>query len=147
MNTCPVYRRSGGHSYDTTVPGPIGSVLAPARSMLRHQSLPTACSMCGSCRDVCPVKIDLPLQLLTWRKEIAANGLPPTWKRLLVKFSAIVLRSPALYRVISTFMRTTASLLPRFARNRLMGAWARGREMPDLPRHSFRELHRKRHAS
>ncbi|MCL4148157.1 UNVERIFIED_CONTAM: hypothetical protein GTU68_028888, partial [Idotea baltica] len=28
MNTCPVYRRSGGHSYGATVPGPIGSVLS-----------------------------------------------------------------------------------------------------------------------
>jgi L-lactate dehydrogenase complex protein LldF len=29
MNTCPVFRRSGGHSYGTHVPGPIGSILAP----------------------------------------------------------------------------------------------------------------------
>jgi len=146
LNTCPVYRRSGGYSYDSTVPGPIGSVLAPARSTLRHQSLPAACSLCGSCRDICPVQIDLPLQLLAWRKEIVARGLPPKWHRVLAKLSATVLRSPALYRMTGTFIRTTASLLPRFARNSLLGAWGRGREVPDPPRHSFRELHRKRDA-
>ncbi len=57
MNTCPVYRRSGGHSYETTVPGPIGSVLAPALDAEKHASLPFACRLCGSCTDVCPVKI------------------------------------------------------------------------------------------
>ena len=60
MNTCPVYRRSGGHSYEATVPGPIGSVLEPSRSPERSASLPHACSLCVSCADVCPVKIPLP---------------------------------------------------------------------------------------
>lgn len=62
MNTCPVFRRSGGHSYQTTVPGPIGSILAPARDPRAHHSLPYACSLCGSCTDVCPVKIDIHMQ-------------------------------------------------------------------------------------
>ena len=74
MNTCPVFRRSGGHSYQTTVPGPIGSILAPSRDAQQFHSLPYACSLCGSCTDVCPVKIDLHHQLLTWRKEIAVRG-------------------------------------------------------------------------
>jgi Fe-S oxidoreductase len=39
MNTCPVFRRSGGHSYGSTVPGPIGSILEPARAPDRHSSL------------------------------------------------------------------------------------------------------------
>jgi L-lactate dehydrogenase complex protein LldF len=146
LNTCPVYRRSGGYSYDTTIPGPIGSVLAPARSVVRHHSLPTACSLCGSCRDVCPVQIDLPRLLLAWRKEIVARDIPPLRKRLLAKFVAIVLGSPALYRTIGTLGRRGASLLPRFARRRLLGSWSRGRELPDLPRQSFRALHRKRRA-
>src|SRR5690606_39665120 len=59
MNTCPVFRRSGGHSYGATVPGPIGSVLNPSTDSVRHKSLPYACSLCGSCTDVCPVKIQL----------------------------------------------------------------------------------------
>ena len=71
MNTCPVYRRSGGHSYGVTVPGPIGSVLAPARDGAAHAGLPHACSLCGSCTDVCPVQIDLHHQLLALRHDPA----------------------------------------------------------------------------
>ena len=144
LNTCPVYRRSGGYSYDTTVPGPIGSVLAPARSAKRHQSLPSACSLCGSCRDVCPVQIDLPLQLLTWRRELVARGITPAWKLLLAKLAAKVLRSPALYQTAGSLLRRSASLLPRFALYGAFNPWGRGRELPDLPRYSFRELHARR---
>src|SRR6185436_12806833 len=85
MNTCPVYRRSGGHSYGNAVPGPIGSILAPSRDAKKHASLPFACSLCGSCTDVCPVKIDLHHQLLAWRGEIARRGLLPASKRLSMK--------------------------------------------------------------
>ena len=59
MNTCPVYRRSGGHSYHSTVPGPIGSVLAPFYGKQESKDLPFASTLCGSCNNVCPVKIDL----------------------------------------------------------------------------------------
>ncbi|RZK32919.1 MAG: lactate utilization protein, partial [Hymenobacter sp.] len=59
MNTCPVYRRSGGHSYDFTVPGPIGSILSPNIDLKKHSTLPFASTLCGSCTDVCPVKIDI----------------------------------------------------------------------------------------
>ena len=77
MNTCPVYRRSGGHSYGSTVPGPIGSILAPSQDASQHKALPFACSLCGSCDDVCPVKIDLHLQLYAWRHELVDRGLLP----------------------------------------------------------------------
>ena len=46
MNTCPVYRRSGGHSYHAVVPGPIGSILSPSQNAAEHRSLPFACSLC-----------------------------------------------------------------------------------------------------
>src|SRR5262249_37401647 len=75
LNPCPVYRRSGGHSYGATISGPIGSILNPARDAERFHSLPFACSLCGSCADVCPVKIDLPNQLIAWRKELATRRL------------------------------------------------------------------------
>jgi len=55
LNTCPVYRRSGGYSYENTIPGPIGSVLGPLQDATHNSSLPYACSLCGSCTEVCPV--------------------------------------------------------------------------------------------
>jgi len=75
MNTCPVYRRSGGHSYGATVPGPIGSILNPARDPEKYATLPYACSLCASCTDVCPVKINLHELLLENRHEAVVGKL------------------------------------------------------------------------
>src|SRR5690606_9130094 len=105
MNTCPVYRRSGGHSYSETVPGPIGSVLAPARDPEGSYSLPYACTLCGSCTDVCPVRIPLHHQLLAWRGELAERRLIPLGKRVLMKFGRVVLGTPWLYRAAGRVAR------------------------------------------
>jgi L-lactate dehydrogenase complex protein LldF len=143
MNTCPVFRRSGGHSYDTTVPGPIGSILEPARDPARHSSLPHACSLCGSCTDVCPVRIDLHQQLLTWRGEIRGRGLLPAGKVRLAKLSARMLRSVRLYRLTGSLVRRLLRHAPRFVL--LVGnVWGRQRDLPDPPRRSFRQLYEER---
>ncbi|MBM3403105.1 MAG: lactate utilization protein, partial [Bacteroidetes bacterium] len=75
FNTCPVYRRSGGHSYHSTVAGPIGSILNPNLDMKANSDLPFASTLCGSCTNVCPVKIDIHDQLWKWRQQIVANGM------------------------------------------------------------------------
>lgn len=147
MNTCPVYRRSGGHSYGTTVPGPIGSVLEPSRAPARHQSLPRACSLCGSCADVCPVRIPLPQQLLTWRAELAELGVTGRLQRLSLGFAGRIMQSPRLYRVAGWLLRRGGGLLPAGARRALTQPWSRARELPKLPRQSFRALFAKRERS
>ncbi len=144
MNTCPVYRRSGGHSYATTVPGPIGSILAPARSAEEHHSLPFACSLCGSCSDVCPVKIDLHTQLLTWRKQINAQGLLAPSKKLGMKLTSLLMRHPWLYRTAGRLGRWTLRKLPKFVVHNRWNTWTRQRDLPPMPTHSFREQYRKR---
>jgi L-lactate dehydrogenase complex protein LldF len=71
LNVCPVYQKIGGHAYGWVYPGPIGAVLTPQMiGRERAAALPFASSLCGSCRDVCPVKIDLPEMLLHLRHEI-----------------------------------------------------------------------------
>lgn len=144
MNTCPVYRRSGGHSYESTVPGPIGSILAPAGDMKKYYSLPYACSLCGSCSDVCPVKIDIHHQLLTWRREIAVHGKLPLTKRLSMKMASFVLRHPRLYRFAGKTARAIVPHLPRFMVYNKLNKWGRQRELPPMPKRSFRELYRER---
>jgi L-lactate dehydrogenase complex protein LldF len=139
MNTCPVFRRSGGHSYQTTVPGPIGSILAPSRDAATYHSLPFACSLCGSCTDVCPVKIDLHMQLLTWRKEIAARGLLPWTKRLGMKLASKVLGSAGWYALAGRCGRLLLRTLPRRLIYNRFNPWGRQRELPPPPRRSFRE--------
>lgn len=71
LNVCPVYQKVGGHAYGWVYPGPIGAVLTPQMiGRERAAALPFASSLCGACRDVCPVKIDIPQMLLRLRREI-----------------------------------------------------------------------------
>jgi L-lactate dehydrogenase complex protein LldF len=98
INTCPIYRRSGGHSYGSVVPGPIGSVINPAQDLKKFATLPFASTLCGSCTDVCPVKIDLHDQLLAWRKVVAAEGHLPKSKMLAMKVAGKVLASPTMLK-------------------------------------------------
>ncbi len=142
MNTCPVYRRSGGHSYSNTVPGPIGSVLAPTQDAQAHHSLPYACTLCGSCTDVCPVKIPLHHQLLAWRGELAERKLIPWSKRMSMKLGAIVLRNPWLYATGGWFARKSLRILPHWLTHNRLNVWARQRELPIAPKKSFREIYR-----
>lgn len=79
LNTCPVYRQIGGHSYGSVYPGPIGSVLSPLLGNYQEfHDLPYACSLCTACNQVCPVKIPLANLLLKHRTHIAEQGLNPT---------------------------------------------------------------------
>jgi L-lactate dehydrogenase complex protein LldF len=145
MNTCPVYRRSGGHSYGTTVPGPIGAVLAPHADPVRNATLPFASTLCGSCSDVCPVRIDLHTQLLTWRGELARLGLVPLGKRLVASAGALVLGRPWLFRLAGRLAALALKLLPRSLANSL-SAWGIGRELPQFADESFQSQWRRRQA-
>jgi L-lactate dehydrogenase complex protein LldF len=146
MNTCPVFRRSGGHSYQTSVPGPIGSILAPARDAKTFAALPSACSLCGSCTDVCPVKIDLHHQLLTWRRELNLRGLLPWSKRVGMQLMSMMFRHPALYRTTGRLARWIVPRLPRVMVYNRFNPWGKQRELPDFPARSFREeFARRRH--
>ena len=143
MNTCPVFRRSGGHAYGWVVPGPIGSVLAPARDAAAHASLPFASSLCGSCTDVCPVRIDLHHQLLAWRRELAARGLVPLGKRLAMRGASLLLRSPTLYALAGTLTRWALRATPRAWLYPRINVWGRQRDLPEPPGASFRETWRR----
>lgn len=144
MNTCPVYRRSGGHSYHNTVPGPIGSVLAPSQDLGRHSSLPYACSLCASCTDVCPVRINLHEQLYTWRNKIAERGFLARSKRWSMKLAGAVLSRPRLFSAAGALGRFSLRWLPRFLVYTPWNAWGRQRELPQPPERSFRSMWRDR---
>ncbi len=71
LNTCPVYRQTGGHAYGSVYPGPIGAILTPQLMHMEYaQSLPFASSLCGACYEVCPVKINIPEVLLELRSQV-----------------------------------------------------------------------------
>ena len=76
MNVCPVYERTGGHAYGSVYPGPIGAILTPLLTGVdesENGTLPYASSLCGSCYDACPVKINIPEMLVRLRAEDVEN--------------------------------------------------------------------------
>src|SRR5207245_10108535 len=71
LNAYPVYQQIGVHAYGSVYPGPIGAVITPQLfGLAKAAQLPYASSLCGACREVCPVKIDIPQLLLHLRAEI-----------------------------------------------------------------------------
>jgi L-lactate dehydrogenase complex protein LldF len=143
MNTCPVYRRSGGYSYDYVIPGPIGSVLAPHRGIKKYKSLPFACTLCGSCSDVCPVKIDLREQMLEWRVEIDVSGNLGFAKKGTMKMTALVLGNAVLFTLSGKLARMIFRILPKSISN-FITIWGKTRDLPDIPAKSFREVYNER---
>jgi len=143
MNTCPVYRRSGGHSYHSAISGPIGSILAPNWDMKKYADLPFASTLCGSCSNVCPVKIDIHNQLYKWRQVIVKEGYVDKTKALGMKAMQLTLSSPSLYRAAGKMGRMTLKYAP-FTVNNRFNPWYKQREMPEPPKESFREWYLKR---
>jgi L-lactate dehydrogenase complex protein LldF len=138
MNTCPVYRRSGGHSYHNAVAGPIGSILAPNLDMTKNADLPFASTLCGSCSNVCPVKIDIHEQLYKWRQVLVKGGHVHTAKKIGVNAMSVVLSQPRFYQWSGRLARTVMRTMP-FMVNNSMNPWFKQREMPEAPVESFRD--------
>ena len=142
MNTCPVYRRSGGHSYHTAVAGPIGSILAPNLDMKQYADLPFASTLCGSCSNVCPVKIDIHDQLYKWRQVLVKEGYAPTVKKVGMQVMTKTLNSPTVYRIAGKMGRMVMKYAP-FAVNNGLNPWYKQRDMPTPPKESFGEWYKK----
>ncbi|MFZ5970258.1 MAG: lactate utilization protein B [Bacteroidota bacterium] len=138
FNTCPVYRRSGGHSYHTAIAGPIGSILAPNLDRKAYADLPFASTLCGSCTHVCPVKIDIHQQLYQWRQVLMKEGFGTQAKTAQMKLMAAILSQPKRMARAGRWLRWWMSTMPVLFRHRL-NPWYRHREMPEAPATSFKE--------
>ncbi len=138
FNTCPVYRRSGGHSYHQPVAGPIGSILAPNFDKKSNVDLPFASTLCGSCSNVCPVKINIHEQLWFWRQDLMKAGLAPLGKKIGMKGMAWVLAHPGVYQFMGKCLRLVMKVFPGAVSNGL-NPWFKQREMPEVPKQSFQE--------
>jgi len=152
LNACPVYQQVGGHAYGSVYPGPIGAVITPQLVDLgRARQLPFASSLCGACRDVCPVRIDIPELLLHLRAEVtqAGGAVPGGARRRLQALAfaafAFAMAGPRRYRVATALVRAADRWLPWLVR-RLppLSHWHRGRELPRLARRPFRALWQER---
>ena len=142
FNTCPVYRRSGGHSYDAVIAGPIGSILSPNYDPTKHADLPFASTLCGSCSNVCPVKIDIHDQLWKWRQTLTEQGYTLKSKTVMMRVMAIVLGNKNLYAWSGKIGRQVMRAFPGLVNNRF-NPWFKQREMPEAPKESFQEWYKK----
>ncbi len=142
MNTCPIYRRSGGFSYNSTVPGPIGSILSPGLDLKKHSSLPFASTLCGSCTDVCPVKINIHEQLYEWRQEVTKTQ-GDFAKGLSMKLANGIFKSPLAYKISGSLMRNALKSLPNSLIYHPLNVWGKNRNLPDAPKESFQQWYQK----
>ncbi len=143
MNTCPVYRRSGGLSYGATYSGPIGVIIDPTFNLRKYGSLPFASTLNGSCTNVCPVRINIHEQIYKWRKIIAERNQLPFIKKESMRVAGVVLGSPKLYRAAVEAADASLEHLPRFLLYNRLNAWGRQRELPSPPPLTFRQWYLK----
>jgi L-lactate dehydrogenase complex protein LldF len=134
LNACPVYQQVGGHAYGSVYPGPIGAVITPQlMGIQKAAQLPFASSLCGACREVCPVKIDIPQLLLHLRGEISPRKGSAA-ERLAFKMWARVMTSPSLYKLSSVAGRILQRVMP------ISRAWTNGRDLRPVESKSFHDL-------
>jgi L-lactate dehydrogenase complex protein LldF len=162
LNACPVYQQVGGHAYGSVYPGPIGAVITPQLIGIgKAAQLPYASSLCGACREVCPVKIDIPELLLHLRAEVAEGTAAGTatqkgpfkrklLERLAFRLYAIGASNATLYEWGGRVARLLQGAVVRDGRiGKMSGlfaklapplaAWTEWRDAPPLAPRSFRE--------
>ncbi|MEQ8677252.1 MAG: LutB/LldF family L-lactate oxidation iron-sulfur protein [Aggregatilineales bacterium] len=144
QNACPVYRSTGGHAYGWVYGGPIGAVITPLLVGLDEASpLPYASSLCGSCKQVCPVDIDLPRMLLDLRHDLVEKGNGGRVWQLGMNAWAFGNVSPMRFelggRVARLGQKVVGNNLPG-----VLGKWTKYRDFPDFAPKSFRQMWRER---
>jgi L-lactate dehydrogenase complex protein LldF len=137
LNACPVYRRTGGWAYGWVYPGPIGAIITPhILGFEAAGTLPFASSLCGACGEVCPVKIDIPHQLVHLRHR-AVNEKSPAqsiFDRLTWLVWAWFMKGPRRYGLAMWGVKLgvrMARFLPWHPGK--LGGWTRGRKLPQPP--------------
>jgi L-lactate dehydrogenase complex protein LldF len=149
LNACPVYRQTGGHAYGSVYGGPIGAILTPQLQNMEHsQSLPYASSLCGACYEVCPVKINIPEILVHLRGRVVERGDAPLSEKLAMKAAAFGLAGPGRVSGMQKLARIGQQPFERDGELRnlpgMLGNWTSFRDMPAIPKESFREWWAKR---
>jgi L-lactate dehydrogenase complex protein LldF len=150
MNTCPVYRQTGGHAYGSVYPGPIGAILTPQLMEMHHaQSLPFASSLCGACYEVCPVKINIPEVLLDLRAEAVNQERGQSLRffdpmYLGLRVANLLFSRAWLFHTAQRLGRIGARLFTRkdgwiHSLPSIGGKWTQTRDLRGLPKQSFHE--------
>lgn len=135
LNACPVYKNVGGHTYETTYSGPIGSVISPHyNGMAENKHLSFASSLCGACTSVCPVKINLHNLLLLNRQQSVTQGLSDKQERWAIKTWELAMSRKTLVNLVP------ASLKSYGMRLILKNTWSKKREPLQAAPKTFKDL-------
>ncbi|MFD2246954.1 LutB/LldF family L-lactate oxidation iron-sulfur protein [Pontibacter ruber] len=139
LNICPVYKNIGGHTYETTYSGPIGSVITPHLSgMEENKHLSFASSLCGACTSVCPVKINIHNLLLLNRKQSVEQGLADSQEKLAFKYWTKAMKSRTLMNLAPAGIKNF--VVKRFTKD----TWSKRREPVHFPPKTFNQLWKER---
>ena len=134
LNACPVYKNIGGHAYDTTYSGPIGSVITPhLRGMHDYKHLSYASSLCGNCTDVCPVKINIHELLLENRRESVVAGECDFAE----KFAWKMWKNTSMSRML---MNQGNATIKNWVINKMFKGWSNQRAPLEFPKKTFNQL-------
>jgi L-lactate dehydrogenase complex protein LldF len=138
LNACPVYKNIGGHAYESTYSGPIGSVITPhLKEMGEWKHLSYASSLCGNCTEVCAVKINLHELLLENRKEAVESGNSSFSEKIAWK----AWKQASLHRAM---MNMGNRNLKNNVINKMMKGWTKHRSKLDFAPKTFNEMWRER---
>jgi len=138
LNACPVYKNIGGHAYETTYSGPIGSVITPYLSgMDEYKHLSNASSLCGNCTEVCPVRINLHELLLDNRHEAVKQGS----SSLIERISWKVWKTASLNR---SMMNMSNGSIKNKVVNTIFKGWTKHRGSLDFSKKTFNEMWKER---
>ena len=134
LNACPVYKNIGGHAYDTTYSGPIGSVITPhLRDMDGYKHLSYASSLCGNCTEVCPVRINLHELLLENRHEAVEFGMATMAEKIAWK----VWKASSMNRVM---MNMGNGKMKNWVVNKVFKAWTAHRTDLNFSQKTFNQM-------
>jgi len=143
MNTCPVFRRSGGLSYGSTYMGPIGLITMPTFDIRRYGELPFSSTLNGSCSNVCPVKINIHEQIYAWRSVMDEEHQIKFPKKEAMIVAGKVLSHPETYRIATEATETALKELPRFAIYNHLNPWGYHRDVPAPAKETFHQWYKK----
>lgn len=141
MNTCPVFRRTSGISYDATYMGPIGIVLEPSYDLERYARLPYSCTHCGSCGNVCPVRVPIPELVLYWRDQVVKNGhgeISHDIEQAVIEPFLKNSRNLALAEKVGLWALRN---LPKSLLESPLNPWAKEHANPEPPKETFRQYY------
>ncbi len=140
LNICPVYRQVGGHAYGGTYSGPIGAIINPQLEGLdKYPDLPFASSLCGACKDVCPVKIDFPKVLLDLRKQVVESK-KNSREGGLEKSAFIIWKEINQHPMILQLLNNIAHYMPNSLISKIFSRWTKSRELTNIPQKTFKQI-------